>query len=72
MNSRQAARYLGLSIYYLRNMRHLLHAHEGPDHTMVKRTFGRGGGMTPEYTKEALDDWASKHKVGRKALKNVA
>ncbi len=58
MTTKEAATYLGISYYYLRNLRHLLHAQEGPRfevgyHRRSKACY---------YKKEDLDEWAKSHK----------
>ncbi len=55
--TRQAAKYLGISFYYLRNMRRFELNHEGPIGFQVKTRYG----LNYQYTKEALDAWAAKH-----------
>jgi hypothetical protein len=66
MTPKEAAVYLGISVYYLRNMRHEMHAHEGPVYTRVM------GKRTKEcrYAKEDLDLWAESHKW-RKLRKEI-
>lgn len=58
MNTPDAAFYLGISEYYLRNMRHLMHKHEGPEYT-VEKVKNRTMCL---YTKEALDKWDQQHR----------
>lgn len=67
MSTKEAAQYLGLSPYYLRNLRHLLHAFDGPKYSMAKRPGNKRGGLMCVYLKEDLDAWAREHK-GRKPL----
>ncbi len=61
MSTREAAKYLGISYYYLRNLRHCMHNDPGPEYT--EKRYLRGEGYS--YTKEALDAWA-KSRVWRK------
>jgi hypothetical protein len=56
-NTKEAALYLGLSPYYLRNMRQAMHNHEGPKYTKEKHPRG----TICLYSKEALDLWAKNH-----------
>lgn len=60
MNAKDAAKYLNISEYYLRNMRHQMHIHDGPKCVAIKRE--KGYGIRYEYTKEDLDVWNMKHK----------
>jgi hypothetical protein len=55
--TREAAEYLGISYYYLRNMRHELHNHDGPKFTVEK---GRRG-PTCMYDQEDLEEWKQSH-----------
>lgn len=57
LTTKQAAAYLGISVYYLRNMRHLHHAHSGPKYTEGKHPRGKAC----YYAKEDLDAWAMDH-----------
>lgn len=57
MTTKEAAKYLGISYSYLRNMRHLCHTHEGPLFTMERHPRG----WACNYTKEALDAWSTVH-----------
>lgn len=58
MTTKEAARYLGISYYYLRNLRHNL---AGPHYTEGKHPRGKAC----YYTKEDCDYWASGHKWKR-------
>lgn len=58
MTTKQAAQYLGISVYYLRNLRHLLHQHDGPEYTEGPHL----NGIACYYTKEGLDRWAAQHR----------
>jgi hypothetical protein len=62
MTTREAAIYLGLSVYYLRNMRHGIHNHKGPEFMVFKRREGMRGGMAYYYHMEELDKWNRLHK----------
>jgi Helix-turn-helix domain len=62
LSTKQAAKYLGLSHLYLRNMRHLLHNHDGPK-CYVGRT-PRGKAFF--YNIEDLDAWAKSHNFRKK------
>lgn len=62
MTTKEAAKYLGISEYYLRNMRHLLHNHNGPKVEFIKNTKGKGNKIIANYLKEDLDVWKSQHK----------
>lgn len=53
-----AAKYLGVSLYYLRNMRHEMHEHSGPAFE-----YGPGSkGIACYYSKDELDRWKATHK----------
>jgi hypothetical protein len=58
LNTKEAALYLGISPYYLRNMRHDMLNHPGPKFTEGKHPRGKAC----YYTKEDLDEWAKNHK----------
>jgi hypothetical protein len=58
LNSKEAAKYLGISVYYLRNMRQLLHNHDGPAFT---KGHGRNK-LGTRYKIEDLDKWKKEHK----------
>lgn len=58
MTTKEAALYLGISVFYLRNMRQLLHNHDGPKYTLIRYRNGMGY----NYTREDLDAWAESHK----------
>lgn len=62
MTTKQAAIYLGISTYYLRNMRQLLHRHDGPKFSMVPRPKTSRGGLQCEYNVIDLDQWKREHK----------
>jgi hypothetical protein len=70
MTTPEAAKYLGISYYYLRNMRHLLYTWDGPNCTQIKHPRG----MAWDYTKEDLDSWKNNHKEKMKEarLSNLA
>lgn len=57
MTTKQAAEYLGISKYYLRNLRHGLHTYEGPKCRQGKHPRGYAW----YYTKEDLDNWKKTH-----------
>lgn len=57
LTTKEAAAYLGISLYYLRNMRHLLHNHDGP--TFEKAKHARGTACYYETTE--LDRWKHNH-----------
>jgi len=61
MTTKQAAEYLGLSYYYLRNMRHLMHNHDGPPFTYVRHPRGKAC----YYDIKDLDAWKNRHKYRR-------
>lgn len=65
MNTKQAAKYLGISYYYLRNLRHDMHEHSGPEYT----TEPHAKGTQAVYTQEALDAWKATHPFRRKGGK---
>lgn len=74
MNTKEAAEYLKLSHWYLRNMRQHMHGWHGPSFTYTK---GRGGNHCV-YTKEGLDSWArstadlrSKGRKGKRTSKKT-
>lgn len=58
MTTKEAAQYLCISLYYLRNMRHELHGHNGPNYSVMPERRGK----PCYYTKEDLDEWAKNHK----------
>jgi hypothetical protein len=58
LSTKEAAKYLGISPYYLRNMRHLLLNHDGPAYVEVLRPQG----IACKYSVEELDKWKSTHK----------
>lgn len=58
LTTREAAEYLRISPYYLRNMRQFMHEHEGPEYQELKGP----NGLTCYYTKDQLDKWNSNHK----------
>lgn len=58
MTTPEAAKYLGVSEYYLRNMRHLMHNHDGPKCRQGRHRRGTAW----YYTVEDLDEWKSTHK----------
>ena len=58
MTTPEAAKYLGISKFYLRNMRHLLYTWDGPPCVQIKHPRG----MAWDYTKEDLDAWKITHK----------
>ena len=58
MTTPEAAKYLGISKYYLRNMRHLLYSWDGPNCTQIRMARG----LAWDYTKEDLDAWKTTHK----------
>jgi hypothetical protein len=68
MTTKQAAQYLGIYAYYLRNMRHLMHAHNGPRYTEGLHPRGKAC----YYKKEDLDAWAKEHKWRRGRVENKA
>lgn len=59
VNTREAAEFLGISTHYLRNMRHCMHNHEGPEYTAVSHARGNGA---CEYKVKDLIKWAQNHK----------
>jgi hypothetical protein len=65
LTTKQAAEYLGISIYYLRNMRHLIHNHDGPKYTEGFHPRGKAC----YYTKEDLDSWAKNHRWKKDRVK---
>lgn len=68
MTTKEAANYLGISYYYLRNLRHMLHQHDGPKYIKLPRKGKQRGGMACFYTKEALDLWKSTNKWRKRPL----
>ena len=58
LTTKAAAEYLGISYYYLRNMRHLLHDFDGPECVKVKHPRG----YAYYYSIESLDKWKKEHK----------
>jgi hypothetical protein len=67
MTTPEAAKYLGISYYYLRNMRHLLYSWDGP--TCVQIRTPRGPAW--DYTKEDLDSWKVTHKERMKEARKA-
>jgi hypothetical protein len=64
----KAAQYLGISMFYLRNMRHGLHTHDGPQYIEgIKR-----GVKCYYYPKEQLDKWKREHPFRNKEKYNAA
>ena len=59
LTTSEAARYLGISLYYLRNMRHLMHNHDGPEY--IKKACPTGG-EAAYYSVESLEKWKKNHK----------
>lgn len=59
LTTRQAAEFLRISVYYLRNMRQGQHNHDGPTYLMLP---GRRNSLTAFYNKELLLEWAKLHK----------
>lgn len=59
MSEKEAAGYLGISPYYLRNMRHGIHTHEGPPFTFKR---GYHNGVQTVYYQHELDTWKASHK----------
>ncbi len=59
MNTRAAAEFLGISTYYLRNMRQCMHNDEGPKYTVVEHVRGNGA---CDYKVKDLIKWAQNHK----------
>lgn len=57
LNTKQAAAFLGVSYYYLRNLRQGLHPHDGPKCTPI----GANPIKDYEYEIPALQEWAAKH-----------
>lgn len=64
MNIRQAAKYLNLSVSYLRNLRQSIYKHEGPKYTLIK---GRGGNNA-EYNQSDLDLFKLTHRFRKTQL----
>lgn len=62
LTTKQAAEYLGLSYYYLRNMRHGLHNFEGPRFTFDKHPRG----LACYYLLEDLKNWKAQHPFRKK------
>lgn len=66
MSTKAAAAYLGLSYYYLRNLRHQMHQHDGPKYRMRCRKEvmkGKGNkGVIAWYEVEDLNAWKASHK----------
>lgn len=58
MKSPQAAAFLGISPFYLRNMRHELHTHNGPRYTQCHDSGGR---VYYDYAEADLKAWALTH-----------
>ena len=61
LTTKQAAEYLGISVYYLRNMRHLMHTHDGPKYQIGLHPRGKAC----YYSERDLDAWANQHKWRR-------
>lgn len=55
--TKEAAKYLGISPNYLRNMRHLQCNHEGPEYTVDKHPRGKAC----YYSIKDLDTWSKNH-----------
>lgn len=62
MTTKQAAKFLNISPYYLRNLRQGLHTCEGPRYTMVRRIGTQRGGLVCHYAMEDLVIWCSTHR----------
>lgn len=58
LTTKQAAKYLGISKEYLRNMRHEQLNHDGPAYTVDKHPKGKAC----YYEPKDLDSWSSLHK----------
>lgn len=62
LTTKEAATYLGISLYYLRNMRHFMHSHEGPKFIMSTKGKGRRNKRIALYAVQDLDKWKMNHK----------